>query len=77
MSLTACTRDLCSGLAAVLAGRVVVQTSSGLLHVGWLGWLAVGTSLLSIWLIRRVRTVADHVPPANQSALPLGVAAEG
>lgn len=77
MSLTACTRDLCSGLAAVLAGRVVVQTSAGLLHVGWLGWLAVGTSLLSIWLIRRVRTVADHIPPANQSVIPLGVAAEG
>ncbi|MCX6970967.1 MAG: MFS transporter [Verrucomicrobia bacterium] len=77
MSLTACTRDLCSGLAAMLAGRVVVQTSGGLLHVGWLGWLAVGTSLLSIWLIRRVRTVADHYPPANQSAVPLGVAAEG
>ena len=77
MSLTACTRDLCSGLAAMLAGRVVVQTSAGLLHVDWLGWLAVGTSLLSIWLIRRVRTVADHIPPANQSVLPLGVAAEG
>lgn len=77
MSLTACTRDLCSGLAAVLAGRVVVQTPGGLLHVGWLGWLAVGTSLLSIWLIRRVRTVVDHFPSANQSAVPLGVAAEG
>ncbi|MEI6491553.1 MAG: MFS transporter [Verrucomicrobiota bacterium] len=77
MSLTACTRDLCSGLAAVLAGRVVVQTSAGLLHVNWLGWLAVGTSLVSIWLIRRVRTVADKIPPANQSAIPLGVAAEG
>ena len=77
MSLTACTRDLCSGLAALLAGRVVVQTSNGLLHVGWLGWLAVGTSILSIWLIRRVRSVADHIPSANQSAVPLGVAAEG
>ena len=77
MSLTACTRDTCSGLAAVLAGRVVVQTSSGLLHVGWLGWLAAATSILSIWLIRRVRIVADKIPPANQSAVPLGVAAEG
>jgi len=77
MSLVACTRDLCCGLAAVLAGRVVVQTSTGLLHVGWLGWLAVGTSLLSIWLIRRVRIVADKIPSANQSAVPLGVAADG
>jgi len=77
MSLTACTRDICSGLAAILAGRVVVQSPAGLLHVGWLGGLAAATSLLSLWLIRRVRVVADNVPPANQSAVPLGVAAEG
>ena len=38
---------------------------------------AAATSLLSLWLIRRVRVVADNVPPANQSAVPLGVAAEG
>lgn len=74
MSLTACARDLCSGLAAVLAGRGVVQTPSGLLHVGR---LAVGASLASIWLIRRVRAVSDRIPAANRSALPLGVAPEG
>jgi hypothetical protein len=77
MSLTACTRDFCSGLASILAGRVVVQTAGGLLHVHWLGWLAVGSSLFSIWLIRRVKVVADSCPPANKSGIPLGVAADG
>ncbi len=77
MSLTACTRDFCSGLASIFAGRVVVQTSGGLLHVQWLGWLALGSTLLSIWLIRRVRLVADHPLSANQSEIPLGVTTEG
>ncbi len=77
MSLTACTRDFCSGLASIIAGRVVIQSAGGLLHVNWLGWLAVGASLVSIWLIRRVRVVADSCPSANEAGVPLGVAAEG
>lgn len=59
MSLVTCTRDFCSGLAAILAGAVVELTPEGLLHVDRLGWLAVGVSLLSIWLIRRVRNVSE------------------
>lgn len=77
MSLTACTRDFCGGLASIMAGRVVVQTAGGLLHVNWLGWLAVSSSLLSIWLIRHVKAVGDSCPPANETGVPLGVAAEG
>lgn len=77
MSLSACTRDLCTGVAAILAGRVVLRTPDSLLHVNWLGWLAVTVSLLSIWLIRRVKAVQEPPPPANQSGVPLGVAAEG
>jgi len=76
MSLSACTRDLCTGLAAILAGRVVMRSQDALLHVNWLGWLAVAVSLLSIWLIRRVKA-APEAPSANASAVPLGVSAEG
>lgn len=57
MSLSACSRDLCTGFAAVVAGRIVLATPQGLLHINWLGWLAMGFSILSIWLIRRVRAV--------------------
>jgi len=57
MSLTACTRDLCTGLAAILAGRVVFRSGDELLNVNLLGWLAVAVSLLSIWLIRQVKAV--------------------
>lgn len=77
MSLTACTRDLCTGLASVLAGRIVQQVDDHLLHVNWLGWIAVAGSLISIWLIHRVKPVQEKLPPANDSGVPLGVTAEG
>ena len=77
MSLTACTRDLCTGLASILAGRVVLRTQEELLHVNWLGWFAVAVSVLSIWLIRRVKAVDERPPAANESGVPMGVAAEG
>ena len=59
MSLTACTRDLCTGLASLMAGRVVLQTPDALQNIDRLGWLAVAVSLLSMWLIRRVRAVQE------------------
>ncbi len=59
MSLTACTRDLCSGLASILAGKVVLRAPDALLHVHWLGWLSATISLLSILLIRQVRAVRE------------------
>ena len=40
MSLSACTRDLCTGAASIMAGRVVVKAPDALLNVGWLGWIA-------------------------------------
>ncbi len=61
MSLSACTRDLCTGLAAVMAGRVLVQTPDALRNVHLLGLLAAAVSLASIWLIRRVRVAANPV----------------
>ncbi len=65
MSLTSCTRDLCSGTAAMLAGRIVALEGGHLVGVRWLGWIAVLVSLLSIWLIRRVRAVRE---PARSSS---------
>jgi len=59
MSRVTCPRDFCSGLAAILAGAVVELTPEGLLHVDRVGWLAAVVSLISIWLIRRVRNVSE------------------
>lgn len=59
MSLTACTRDLCTGLTAIVAGKVVIRTPEALIGVNWLGWLAIIMSILSIWLIRQVKAVPE------------------
>lgn len=76
MSLSSCTRDLCAGLAAMLGGAVVTTTGGGLQHFNWLGWLAIGASLVSIVLIRWV-AVADHKHPPTDSAEKLEVTAAG
>ncbi len=77
MSLTACTRDFCTGLAAILAGGVVLRTPDALLHVNWLGWMAATVSLLSLWVIRGVKSVHEPAPSAIESGVPMGVTAEG
>jgi predicted MFS family arabinose efflux permease len=59
LSLTSCTRDLCTGLVALLAGRIVVRSGESLHHVEWLGVIAVTCSLLSLWVIRQVRVAAE------------------
>jgi hypothetical protein len=56
MSLSACTRDLTSGIATALGGWLVSRAPTGeLVHYNWLGWMAVAASLVSLWLARRVQ----------------------
>ena len=55
LSLTSCARDLASGVSSTLGGWIVTKQPNGhLVHFNWLGWIAVGTGLLSILLARRV-----------------------
>jgi DHA1 family inner membrane transport protein len=72
MSLTSCTRDLTSGITSGLGGWIVTKSPEGKL-VGFdkLGWLAVGMSLVSLWLATRVHVREVH-PPA--SAKPVATA---
>lgn len=57
MSLVACSRDLASGLTAYAGGRIVTQGTDGrLLHFERLGWLAIGASLVSLWIFRQVKS---------------------
>ena len=56
MSLVACSRDLASGLTAVIGGMVVTETADGrLLNFDKLGWLAIGISMVSLWIFRKVK----------------------
>ncbi len=58
MSLVSCSRDLASGLTAALGGHIVTQGPNGhLLHYERLGWIAIGVSILSLWIFRQVKAV--------------------
>jgi MFS transporter, DHA1 family, inner membrane transport protein len=58
MSLVACSRDLASGMTAMLGSRIVVESANGkLLHFDQLGWLAIGVSIFSLWVFRQVKEV--------------------
>jgi len=63
MSLNGCARDLTMGLTSSIGGAIVTTAPSGeLLNFHWLGWLAVGAGLLSMWLGSFVK-VHDVVTP--------------
>jgi MFS transporter, DHA1 family, inner membrane transport protein len=56
MSLVACARDLASGLTTAIGGWVVIEGSGGeLLHFERLGWMAIGVSMVSLWIFRQVK----------------------
>lgn len=59
MSLSSCVRDLVSGIVSSVGGLIVTRsgTSGPLQHYHLLGWIAVVSGILSLWLARRVREV--------------------
>jgi MFS transporter, DHA1 family, inner membrane transport protein len=58
LSLNGCVRDLMAGSTAALGGWMVTRTPTGPLEgYGWLGWLALGANLLSLWIARNIRPV--------------------
>jgi DHA1 family inner membrane transport protein len=45
------------GVASSIGGWVVIKEPSGqLIHYHWLGWIAVGAALVSVWLASRVQS---------------------
>lgn len=63
MSLSSCSRDLASGISSSIGGWIVVTNSTGSLsRFNWLGWIAVGAALVSIYLSRRVRVNDTGMP---------------
>ena len=68
MTFNAAIQQLGAGLAALVAGLIVGRAADGTLtHYGTVGWIAVGFTLLAIWLARRIRILAL---PGNAAAVP-------
>jgi predicted MFS family arabinose efflux permease len=59
MSFSSCVRDLISGVVSYSGGLIVTRSGDKgpLVGYGWLGWIAVGCGLISLWLARRVKPV--------------------
>ena len=65
LSLGGCARDLMAGLTTAVGGWMVTKTPDGRIE-GYdrLGWLAVASGFLSLWLASRVRNVEIGGHPA-------------
>jgi len=74
MSLSGCARDLAMGVTSSIGGWIVTKAPSGQMeNFHWLGWMAAGAGLLSVWLASRVRvndTVAT-VPSSSSDTIPM------
>jgi predicted MFS family arabinose efflux permease len=58
MSFNASLQQLAAGFASLAAGLIVGRAPDGTLtHFGAVGWLSVGCTLMSLWLVRRIRIV--------------------
>ena len=64
MSIGASIQQMAGGLAAVIAGLIVVQTPAGMvLHYDTVGYLLVCTTLVSLALVHRIdRVIAGSSP---------------
>jgi MFS transporter, DHA1 family, inner membrane transport protein len=59
MSLISCSRDLASGLTAAFAGLIVTSGPRGeLRHFDRVGLLAIGVSIASLWIFRKIRVAS-------------------
>lgn len=60
MSFNSCVQQLSAGLASFIAGIIISSSPTGQLqHFDYVGYLAIGTSILCLWLVRRIRTVSS------------------
>ncbi|QIF03546.1 MFS transporter [Roseimicrobium sp. ORNL1] len=60
MSLNSSVRDMVAGLASLLGGHIIAKDAitGKILHFPTLGWIAIGASLLSVFVASRVKPVS-------------------
>ena len=59
MAFSSAVQNLGSGVAALIAGAIMVKAPSGaILHYDWVGYLACAVSLLGIWAATKVKAVS-------------------
>jgi predicted MFS family arabinose efflux permease len=59
MSLMSAIQNMCSGLAATLAGAIIIRNDDGTLSHYWIvGLIACACTLVAIFLARRMHVVS-------------------
>lgn len=57
MSIRSSIQQLGAGFAAFIAGNIITENSTGQFeHYNYVGYIAIATSLISLWLIRKIET---------------------
>jgi DHA1 family inner membrane transport protein len=57
MSIVSSMQQISSGLAAYIAGVIVIKQPNGeLLHYNWVGYMSVCAALVTLWLVTRIAT---------------------
>jgi len=70
MSANSSVQHLTAGLAAFLAGLIIEESPDGaLLHFPLVGWLSAFSTVISLWLVGRIRPAAEESPISSDQAL--------
>jgi predicted MFS family arabinose efflux permease len=66
MSISSSLQQLSAGLAAYVAGVVVVKQPDGsFTHYDWVGYMSIAATLICLYLARRIRTADGKLNPLS------------
>lgn len=66
MSINSCVQQLSSGLAALIAGAIVVKNNTGIIeNYHCVGYLAILSVVISIILANNIKAIDNQAPPKN------------
>ena len=77
LSANASLQHIAGGLGAYIGGLIVTQTADGRIgNFGTVGWIAAGSTFLSMWLAGRVRAVDGPAVSAEEMSIAAAAEAE-
>jgi DHA1 family inner membrane transport protein len=70
LSANSSVQHIASGFGAYLGGIIIQETADKRLeNFGIVGWIAAGSTIVSLWLAGRVRSIDQHAPSAEAMSL--------
>jgi predicted MFS family arabinose efflux permease len=70
LSATSSVQHVSSGIGAYVGGLIITQAGDGTIQrFGWVGWIACLTTLATLWLAGRLRTVDESKPISSSESV--------